>query len=292
MACYKPIQAYATASGGVVFSELKRHGEITKTMWLACGQCSGCRLERSRQWAVRIMHEAQMHKKNSFLTLTYDNKNLPEHNSLKHRDFVLFMKKLRKKHDVKFYMCGEYGEETGRPHYHACIFGEDFAADRYKWKENGGYPLYRSPELEKLWKHGQSAVGELTFESAAYTARYIMKKITGDAATAHYTRLTENGELVQITPEYCQMSRKEGIGRKWLETYWEDVKNGEVIVRGKVAGLPRFYKKYFKNTEHKHIIDERAEELYNHADNTRDRLATREKVTIARINQYKRNFEI
>lgn len=238
------------------------------------------------------MHEAQLHKKNSFITLTYNDENIPEHHTLRHRDFALFAKRLRKKHDIRYYMCGEYGDATGRPHYHACIFGENFQNDRYEWKKSNGYQLYRSKELEKLWTLGDSNIGELTFESAAYTARYIMKKITGDLAEEHYKRITPEGEIIKIQPEYNQMSRNGGIGKAWLEKYWRDVKNGYVITNGKQAGLPKFYKKYFKNTEHKHTLDELAEELYNAADNTWERLGTREIVTLARINQFQRNIEL
>ncbi|MEO5355656.1 MAG: hypothetical protein H7835_21005, partial [Magnetococcus sp. XQGC-1] len=89
------------------------------------GQCVGCRLERSRQWAIRVMHEASQHEHNCFITLTYNDDNLPANGSLNYRHFQNFMKRLRKYYvefTVRFYMCGEYGENFARPHYHACIF--------------------------------------------------------------------------------------------------------------------------------------------------------------------------
>lgn len=289
MACYKPIKAYATLSGGVVFDELRRHGE-TREIKIACGQCAGCRLERSRQWAVRITHEAALYDQNCFITLTYNNECLPRGNTLDHGHFQRFMRDLRKKHKVRFYMCGEYGDDYDRAHYHACIFGYDFSQDRYKWKKSNGYQLYRSPELEKLWRKGDSTIGQLNFETAAYTARYIMKKITGQEAEAHYQILDcETGEISERVPEYCRMSLKPGIGRNWLQLYWPDVKEGRVIINGKEATTPKYYRKYFKNSQWGKQIQWNLEELIHPEDNTPARLQIREQVTLARVNQFKRN---
>jgi hypothetical protein len=135
------------------------------------------------------MHEAKMHPKNCFITLTYNNEHLPSDGSLNYEVFQLFMKRLRKKYGkgIRFYMCGEYGDKLGRPHFHACLFGHDFA-DKKLWKTTDSKSkLYRSAELEKLWPYGFSSVGDVTFESAAYVARYIMKKVSGDASESHYT---------------------------------------------------------------------------------------------------------
>ena len=98
---------------------------------------------------------------------------------------------------VRFFHCGEYGELLYRPHYHACLFGFDFS-DKVLWSTRGGVRLYRSKILEKLWTFGFSTIGDVTFESAAYVARYCTKKITGDKADEHY-----NGR----SPEYVTMSR-------------------------------------------------------------------------------------
>ena len=98
MACYHPMQGYRSAEvtkngkRKIVFSPQK--GYIDLPVKVACGQCIGCRLERSRQWAVRCMHEASMHMFNSFVTLTYDDDHLPEYNSLNYKHFQDFMKRL------------------------------------------------------------------------------------------------------------------------------------------------------------------------------------------------------
>lgn len=207
-------------------------------MNVACGQCIGCKLERSRQWAVRCMHEAQLHEENCFLTLTLRDEG---DGSVHVRDVQKFMKRLRKaiKRRVSYLACGEYGEALGRPHYHMALFGYNFP-DRRRWKGD----LWVSEKLDKLWSHGYCTIGELTFESAAYIARYCTKKITGSMAAKHYTRVLESGEIVSVEPEYITMSRRPGIGKRWLERYHSDVyPSDEVIVRGKQARPPRYYDK-------------------------------------------------
>ena len=134
MPCYSPLTAYkgkSTDSGKMCLSFKRSEGLFGSfsAINLPCGQCIGCRLERSRQWAVRCMHEASLHDENSFLTLTYSDENLPPGGSLHLPDFQNFMKRLRKSiapKRVRFYHCGEYGDILSRPHYHALLFGYDF----------------------------------------------------------------------------------------------------------------------------------------------------------------------
>ena len=231
MTCYHPLKAYwAVSKDGdrsITFNYNKSEGVMIK---LPCGQCIGCRLERSRQWAVRCMHEASMHKSNCFVTLTYNDYYLPENGSLVKSDFQKFMKRLRKKvgTTVRYYYCGEYGENFGRPHYHVILFGYDFK-DKFLWRENSnGDKCYRSELLEQLWPFGISEIGDVTFQSAAYVARYVMKKRTGDVAKEYY------GDRL---PEYNDMSRRPGIGALWLEKYQNDVYPHDfVVMNGKKCG--------------------------------------------------------
>lgn len=219
MACYNPLKAYKTADGGVVFSELKRH-HTSDSIELPCGQCIGCRLERSRQWAMRCVHEASMYEHNSFVTLTYDEDNLPNRGQLRYDHWQNFAKRLRKQIEpsrVRFFMCGEYGEENGRPHYHACLFGHDWEDKKYHMTTNAGEKLYTSESLDKLWGHGLCSTGDVTFASAGYVARYVLKKITGDAAEEHYRRFDELGHY-QLEPEFCGMSLKPGLGEHGTES--------------------------------------------------------------------------
>jgi hypothetical protein len=250
MPCYHPLSAYQCADGSIVFYESKRHDTV-KSLSLPCGQCIGCRLERSRQWAIRCMHEAQMHDQNCFITLTYDDAHLPSDRSLHYRDFQLFIKRLRKRYPgrrIRYYMAGEYGENFGRPHWHACIFGLDFD-DKKLWKRTSSNSLlYRSKELELLWPFGYSSIGDVTFESAAYVARYIMKKVTGKNAAEHYKEIDpDTGEITNRKPEFTKMSLKPGIGYEWYKQYTTDVyPHDYVVVRGKKVKPPKFYDKKYK----------------------------------------------
>ncbi|AXL14473.1 replication initiator protein [Microviridae sp.] len=241
MACYSPLQAFRTAKGEVVFEQPR--GCFSIPLTLPCGQCVGCRLERSRQWAIRCVHEASLHKNNCFITLTFSNEHLPNPPTLDVRDFQLFMKRLRKEFGpgVRFYHCGEYGEKFGRPHYHAILFNLDFP-DKYLFNVVNGQNLYRSPTLERLWPFGHSSIGSVTFESAAYVARYVMKKITGDAAKQYYSYCPKTGEVFERKPEYTTMSRRPGIAKGWFDKFLTDVfPSDEVVLRGKSMKPPKYY---------------------------------------------------
>lgn len=242
MSCYHPLRAFRAGvnDNGRMRLVWKQSGTAGVEVFLPCGQCVGCRLERSRQWAMRCVHEASMNDDNCFITLTYNDEYLPKDMSLDVREFQLFMKRLRKEFGagIRFYHCGEYGENFGRPHYHAILFGFDFA-DKVFLMKRGEHILYESPSLTRLWGKGFASIGAVTFESAAYVARYVMKKVTGDAAEAHY-----QGRK----PEYTTMSRGSkklrtgGIGKGWIEKFKSDVyPSDECIVRGKSVKPPRYY---------------------------------------------------
>lgn len=295
MPCYHPVRAFQCADGSVVFVERARY-DVVRTLELSCGRCIGCRLERSRQWAIRCMHEAQLHKENCFITLTYDELLSP---SLEYRDFQLFMKRLRKlaARRVRFYMCGEYGEEFGRPHFHACIFGYSFP-DQTLWRkaQSGSDALFRSRLLERAWPHGFASVGTLNFRSAGYVARYVMKKVLGDGASSHYKRVfLETGEIVDCVPEFNHMSLKPGIGAGWLSRFRRDVyPDGMVVVNGKKVRPPKYYDRCFAKTDPDGFAVVAFErENFAHArsaDSTDARLAVREEVARARASLLKRKL--
>lgn len=254
-----------------------------------CGQCIGCRLERSRQWAIRCVHEAQLHSENCFITLTYNNDHLPADGSLDVTHWQKFMKRLRKKYGdgIRFFHCGEYGHQLGRPHYHACIFGFDFP-DKVLWKQSpSGERLYRSASLESLWPFGYSSVGTLTFESAAYVARYIMKKHLGQGADDHY-----GGKK----PEYTTMSRRPGIAAGWFEKFKGDVyPSDEVILRGKAMKPPKYYDGLYEVLDpdafEKMKVKRKKSAKIRSADSTRDRLRVREKVKQSQIQKLVRPLQ-
>ena len=193
-------------------------------------------------------------------------------------------------------MAGEYGENFGRPHFHACIFGYDFN-DKKLWKRTpSGSLIYRSEHLETLWPFGYSSIGDVNFESAAYVARYIMKKITGKNAEEHYTEIDPvTGEITDRKPEFNKMSLKPGIGAEWINRYKSDVyPHDYVIIRGKKVKPPKFYdKKYAKENPYEwdEILYKREiSAKLRHEDNTLERLAVKEQVTKAKLQKLKRNL--
>jgi len=303
MPCFKPLKGFRALrpnpSGkySIVFS--RRLGYEDLPMQVPCGRCIGCRLMRSKQWAVRCMHEASLHEDNCFITLTFDDKHLPQDNSLHKEDFQKFMKRLRKEYPektIRYYHCGEYGEKYSRPHHHACIFGFDFK-DKVLQTTKNGSKLYVSPTLEKLWKNGYHTIGEVTYESAAYVARYITKKYTGKFAYLKYEQLeVETGEITDLLPEYNTMSRKPGIGKGWYDKYKSDLYPDDfVIVNGKKHKVPKFYDTKYEiefPDEMKSIVQARQLTAWQQADNnTPERLEVREAVAQAKFKQTNREYE-
>lgn len=302
MACFHPVPAFQDEDGRVVFTERTGHGSV-RSLSLPCGQCVGCRLERSRQWAVRCMHEAKLYDRNCFITLTYSEENLPADLSLRYQDFQLFMKRLRRRFStskIRFYMCGEYGEDhadhCGRPHYHACLFNCYFP-DQLYFKRVGKSVLYTSAILTELWPHGFTLIGAVTFESAAYVARYCMKKVTGKPAEEHYRVVDpDTGEVRTRVPEFARMSLRPGIGGGWLLRFLGDVfPAGECVVNGRFTKAPRYYDKLYERSD----TDDGMARLQaarllrasrKFADNCDDRLAVKEQVTYARVSQFNRNL--
>lgn len=291
MPCYYPLNAMRSSSG------IQFTGDTIGNIKIPCGRCVGCRLERSRQWSVRIMHESQLHAENSFITLTYDDGNVPSDYSLRYSDFQKFMKRLRKHTGlpIRYYMCGEYGETFSRPHFHACIFGFR-PNDGVEFSKSGDNLIYTSDILSELWPFGFSSFGQLTFESAAYVARYVVKKITGDAAKSHYEVIDDaTGEVIQRVPEFAHMSLKPGIGSGWYDKFHTDVfPHDEVVSRGFPCKPPRYYDKLLKRTDpvmYDEIKLQRV--LDNYAkwrDNTPERLAIKETVKNAQITYLRRKI--
>ena len=287
MACYKPIQGYRRRDdNGIGWRPAEVW--IDQPMSVPCGQCIGCRLENSRQWGVRLMHEAQMHESSWFVTLTYDDDHLPEWGSLRKKDFQGFINKLRKARRgirVRYFHCGEYGDETMRPHYHAALFGVAFP-DMQFYMHRGEHRVWHSEELTDLWGKGLTEIGSLTFESACYIARYVTKKINGKRAESHYTRLDpETGELRRIEQEYATMSRRPGIGAGWYDRYKDEVyPSDEVVSRGRAMRPPRYYDKKLEESDPDLYKAVRKVRRANRdkQNQTEDRLHVREVCTLAR----------
>jgi hypothetical protein len=305
MPCYSPLTAYRSLSvdrnGKHTVSFKKLETQAYSQISIACGQCIGCRLDRSRQWALRCVHESKLWPKNSFITLTYSDIHLPWDNSLKKRDFQLFMKRLRKSNPrakddpIRYYHCGEYGERTRRPHYHAIMFNYD-PPDKKHWKTNRrtGEKYYTSEELNRIWGKGYCVIGEVTYESAAYVARYVLKKINGPKSKEHYTHILsyETGECVDLQPEYTTMSRKPGIGKNHYEQFKSDIYPSDFCVhKGKKQKVPRYYDRLYEienESEFRKIKERRVKNAQRESvkyNNTPDRLVIREKVQQSKLNR-------
>lgn len=294
MPCYSPLTAYRTKEGGITFS---RNASLSSMpLKLPCGQCTGCRLERSRQWALRCMHESKMHLENCVLTLTYNDEHLPNDGGLIKRDMQLFMKKLRfqlaelDRPPIRFYGCGEYGEKSRRPHYHIIVFGFD-PPDKKPYKNSDtGTPLYTSALMEKIWGKGFCVVGTVTFESCAYVARYIVDKMTGPKADDWY--MTDDGVILQS--EFTLMSRRPGIGRGYYDKFGAEVyAHDSVIIRGLEVRPPRYYDVLHDTVDPKRMKVIKRKRLaaakLHAADNTPERRRVKETVAVLNLNRLKRN---
>lgn len=230
------------------------------------------------------MHESECHDRNVFVTLTYDEDHLPSDGSLDREAFPLFMKRLRKSIEpakVRYFHCGEYGDSGGRPHYHALLFGYD-APDKRRVARSSEYPYWTSVELERLWGNGRCILGNVSFQSAAYVARYVTKKITGAAAEAHY-----KGRV----PEYATMSRRPGIGRGWFEQFAHGVyPKDAVVARGFEQRPPRYYDEQLgrEAPEELFLVKRARAEALVLSEQVEDRLRVREACATARANLFQR----
>lgn len=253
MPCYNPLTAWKV-DGKIVFNKPSGSHGFLKPFNLPCSKCIGCRMNYARSWALRCQLESRFHKDNCFITLTFNNEELEKRSnpwSVDVNDFQLFMKKFRKRVNkpIQFFHCGEYGEKNYRPHYHALIFGHDFRIPSPKntVKKYGSkkYPLYESSELTALWGRGHTTVGELNFDTASYTARYVTKKIKGEATKIYIDPLT--GQVSEINDVYCTMSRANAIGKKHYEKYKHNIYPNDFIVNGNGIKMkpPRYFDKLY-----------------------------------------------
>lgn len=302
MSCYHPLTAWysrdVNPSGkrSLVFNP--DYG-ASAPIQVSCGRCIGCRLEYSRQWAVRCVHEASLHSSNSFLTLTFSDEYLPSNHSVCKRDLQLFFKRLRKRIGarVSYFACGEYGDLNNRPHYHVLLFGYDFP-DKYLYTKSGDFLLYRSNLLESLWPFGHCTIGEVTFESCAYVARYVMKKYKGDLddVKKHYRLLDrDTGEVFDLEPEFCLASRNPAIGKRWFDKFRGDTDKDFITLRGVKMALPSYYDYLLEQIDPVSMADRKVKRveaaLERSEDNTLERLNVREKVKVAQLLNLKRGYE-
>jgi len=279
MPCFTPLKGYKDrVSGGLTFNK----NGTSQTLEVACGQCLGCRLDHALMWAIRIVHESYLHmddQGNCFVTLTYRDEEectdeqfekghyIPADYSLKPSHVQQFIRSLRKSeaklakkqkrdvHRIRYFYCGEYGDENQRPHYHICLFNHSFN-DQQMWEDDEGFYTYTSKSLEAAWPYGFSTVAVLNFETAAYTAKYSLKKITGIQANDHYLRCDEHGEAYWLLPEYIRMSTGRskpcGLGAGFYEKFTDDIfPSDECPVPGKgiIKKVPRYYQNILQSED-------------------------------------------
>ncbi|UDN67737.1 replication initiator protein [robinz microvirus RP_105] len=295
MACYGPLTAYYTAeygkSGkrGITFDRKRSLSGVPFSV--PCGRCIGCRLNRALQWSIRCMHEKQLHSESCFITLTYNDDNLPYGSTLVGRDLTLFMKRLRKAHGpVRFFAAGEYGDTTQRPHYHILLLNRSFP-DLVKYAQGKtGEPLYTSKALAKLWTFGDHYIGAVTPDSCAYVARYCLKKVTGDKASAHYEAVTDYGEIVMREAEFARWSI--ALAKEWYAKYGKGVRDWDtVVVDGQEIPPPKFYDSLLEKVDPDAYatlkVNRRRRGLLKKADNTTSRLRVRETLHLRKIAMFK-----
>ena len=273
--------------GRVRFS---KHTSVDRSEFqLPCGQCLGCRLTRSREWALRCYHESLLHDRNCFLTLTYDEEHLPVGLSVDKAEWQRFAKKVRNRvGSFRFLHSGEYGDHNHRPHYHAVVFGQDFSEDRVLFR-SGRWPLYVSETLQALWPNGFSTIGDFTYETAQYVAGYVVKKLTGQKAKQGRVFFDHSSELpYQVESEYGTMSRRPGLGAEWFERFRSDVyPSDECVVKGRRFRPPRYYDLKLEEAELE-VYKERRRVAAKSEDATEQRLRVREKVAQAQRDFRKR----
>lgn len=241
--------------------ELEKHKSIWRYQAIPCGHCVACRLKYSAEWATRIMCECQKSEHNYFVTLTYDEINLPIAESANYndtefqndgtwrgtlypKDVEVFINSLRKKlernnhNGLKYFYCGEYCPTSERPHYHMILMNCPLDIKQfYSFKvDNKTQKLHwKSKELEKLWNKGFIDIGEVEWSSAAYVARYCMKKLTNETdKTIYYSQ----GKL----PEFVRMSRRPGIGAEYFNRNVKEIYKTDNILMKNFHGNTATYK--------------------------------------------------
>lgn len=228
--CLNPIPVdYSIDSDGNYLFDWKHTGIYPRTLYLKCGRCVECEINKTREWATRICLEAKHHDKNCVLTLTYSSEHCPK--GLVKKDVQDFLKRLFKNEKlkgVKRFYCGEYGSKRGRPHYHCILFGYRPNDLEYFFSKNG-MPFFKSRVIEKTWGNGYILVGDVNYRSAFYCAKYLQKQ------------LSDGYEEKGLVPPFIEMSRRPGIGYKSCPDVNYSI--DRVYCNGRYQKVPRYFDK-------------------------------------------------
>lgn len=257
MACYHPLVAVKFSMSDTQWKVIGSFDQsdvsnisFAKTMMVPCGHCIGCRLDHSRKWANRMALEKETYEKAMFVTLTYDNEHLPvcytyndvEFGTLVKKDVQDFLKRLRRKLDkhISYYLSGEYGDHTERPHYHAIIFGlgiEDLPDAKEEGRNEFGNIWLRSDWLEGIWQNGRVCVSDANWQCMAYVSRYVTKKVIGGDVRSH--------QFLGRINEFAIMSKRPAIGLTWLLEHADKIEDDRlthISIPGKGSvKIPKYF---------------------------------------------------
>lgn len=251
MPCYYPLAGWyakapnpETGKTPVLFTP--NGADPERTINLPCGKCIGCRADQSLMWSVRCYHESTLHDKTSFITLTYADENLPVDGKLDKTHLQNFFKRIRKNYppqSLRYFACGEYGDKTNRPHYHAILFGENFVSDKIDISKD----LYTSPSLQKYWKFGNVSIAPVTMASICYVCGYVTKKMDDPDS-------------------FNLMSRRPGIGHDWFTRYHDDLaRTGMVTIEGREWPIPKRYFDWDESASLDHLPEIRQQKAIENA---------------------------
>ena len=267
MTCFDPMKMFvaavphpATGKRGLTCNPIKAlNSHVAKR--IPCGRCNGCRVDKRKQLAIRVMHECKMHSFNYFITLTQSMEARPRSNSLAKRDLQLFHKRMRSHYGIcpphrilKFFACGEYGEHQDNPHYHSIVMSDvELFTDKVFWKKTEDGPVWKSAELEKLWPNGICEITSTSFGTAAYVAGYALKKMLSDDDPSLVRISPVDGQWHTVEPEFATMSRRPGLGSTWFDKYQADAFPSDFLVVGRNKVKPPKY--YLDKLKTRGVVD-------------------------------------
>lgn len=226
MACYAPITAWRGAKTNKVYLGYDKPDSATP-LQLPCGKCIGCDQAQARAWALRCYLESNDHLHSAFTTLTYADENLPI--TLTKRHLQLFLKRLRRTttRTIRFFASGEYGETTGRPHYHAILYGLHHT---------------EAHTIDAAWGLGHSQTYPVTPARIAYVAGYTNKKADWRNRAKEERIDPTTGEIYTWQPPFIQMSRggRNGHGIGGSARQWPESWRSYAILNGNKQPVPRY----------------------------------------------------